>query len=62
MAGTVAAWAKAGCRVIYVVCTDGNAGSQEPGITREELAEIRCAEQRAARTTLGVTEVVFLGY
>ncbi len=62
VAGTVAAWAKAGCRVTYVVCTDGNAGSHEPGITREKLAEIRRAEQRAACATLGVSEVVFLGY
>jgi LmbE family N-acetylglucosaminyl deacetylase len=61
-AGTVAAWAKAGCRVTYVVCTDGNAGSHEPGMTREKLAEIRRAEQRAACATLGVSEVVFLGY
>ncbi len=60
--GTVAAWAKAGCRVTYVVCTDGNAGSHEPGITREKLADIRRAEQRAACATLGVREVVFLGY
>jgi LmbE family N-acetylglucosaminyl deacetylase len=62
VAGTVAAWAKAGCCVTYVVCTDGNAGSHEPGMTREKLAEIRRAEQRAACATLGVSEVVFLGY
>ncbi len=62
VAGTVAAWIKAGCRVTYVVCTDGNAGSHEPGMTREKLAEIRRAEQRAACATLGVSEVVFLGY
>jgi LmbE family N-acetylglucosaminyl deacetylase len=62
VAGTVAAWTKAGCRVTYVVCTDGNAGSHEPGMTREKLAEIRRTEQRAACATLGVTEVVFLGY
>jgi LmbE family N-acetylglucosaminyl deacetylase len=62
VAGTVAAWTKAGCRVTYVVCTDGNAGSHEPGMTRERLAEIRRAEQRAACATLGVSEVVFLGY
>jgi LmbE family N-acetylglucosaminyl deacetylase len=62
MAGTVAAWVKAGCRVTYVVCTDGNAGSHEPGMTRERLAEIRRAEQRAACATLGVADVVFLGY
>ena len=62
VAGTVALWARAGCRVTYVVCTDGNAGSHEPAITREEVAEIRRAEQRAACETLGVSEVVFLGY
>jgi LmbE family N-acetylglucosaminyl deacetylase len=62
MAGTVAAWTKAGCHVTYVVCTDGNAGSHEPGMTRERLAEIRRTEQRAACETLGVTDVLFLGY
>jgi LmbE family N-acetylglucosaminyl deacetylase len=62
VAGTVAAWTKAGCRVTYVVCTDGNAGSDEPAIRREKLAEIRRAEQRAACARLGVNEVVFLGY
>jgi LmbE family N-acetylglucosaminyl deacetylase len=62
MAGTVAAWTREGCRVAYVVCTDGNAGSHEPGMTREKLAEIRRAEQRAACAVLGVTDVLFLGY
>jgi LmbE family N-acetylglucosaminyl deacetylase len=62
MAGTVAAWTTEGCRVAYVVCTDGNAGSHEPGMTREKLAEIRRAEQRAACAVLGVTDVLFLGH
>jgi LmbE family N-acetylglucosaminyl deacetylase len=62
MAGTIATWTKAGCQVTYVVCTDGNAGSHEPGMTREKLAEIRRTEQRAACAMLGVQEVVFLGY
>jgi len=62
MAGTVALWTRAGCRVTYVVCTDGNAGSHEPGMTVEKLAEIRRAEQRAACDVLGVDDVVFLGY
>jgi LmbE family N-acetylglucosaminyl deacetylase len=62
MAGTVAAWTRAGCEVTYVLCTDGNAGSHEPGMTRERLAEIRRAEQREACATLGVTTVVFLGH
>jgi LmbE family N-acetylglucosaminyl deacetylase len=62
VAGTVALWARSGCRVVYVVCTDGNAGSHEPGMTREKLAEIRRAEQRAACDTLGVSKCLFLGY
>jgi LmbE family N-acetylglucosaminyl deacetylase len=62
MAGTVALWTRAGCRVTYVVCTDGNAGSHEPGMTRERLAEIRRAEQQAACDRLGVDQVQFLGY
>jgi LmbE family N-acetylglucosaminyl deacetylase len=62
MAGTVAAWTKAGCRVIYVLCTDGNAGSHDPGMTREKLAGIRRAEQRAACVILGVRDIVFLGH
>jgi LmbE family N-acetylglucosaminyl deacetylase len=62
VAGTLAVWVKAGCHVTYVVCTDGNSGSHEPGMTRETLAEIRRAEQRAACATLGVSQVLFLGY
>ena len=62
VAGTAASWARAGCHITYVLCTDGNAGSHEPGMTPERLAEIRRAEQRAACTLLGVKEVVFLGY
>ncbi len=62
VAGTVALWARAGCWVAYVVCTDGNAGSHEPGMTRQRLAEIRRAEQREACQMLGVQQVLFLGY
>lgn len=62
VAGTVALWTKSGCRVSYVVCTDGNAGSHEPGMTKEKLARIRRDEQRDACATLGVDEVEFLGY
>jgi LmbE family N-acetylglucosaminyl deacetylase len=62
VAGTVALWARAGCQVTYVICTDGNAGSHEPGLTCAKLAAIRRAEQRAACDLLGVSHVVFLGY
>jgi len=62
VAGTVAKWAQAGCKVVYVLCTSGNAGTQEPGMTPGKIAAIREEEQRAACRVLGVKEVVFLRY
>jgi LmbE family N-acetylglucosaminyl deacetylase len=59
--GTVAAWARDGCEVHYVVITDGSAGSNEPGVTREQMRPIREREQRAAADVLGVKSVTFLG-
>ena len=59
--GTVAAWAKDGCDVHYVVCTDGSAGSNDPGASREATAPVREREQRAAAAVLGVRSVTFLG-
>src|SRR6266513_2640263 len=59
--GTVARWARDGCDVHYVVITDGSAGSNEPGVTREELRPVRDREQRAAADVLGVRSVTFLG-
>jgi len=59
--GTVAAWARSGCEVHYVVITDGSAGSNEPGVTREQMRPIREREQRAAADVLGVKSVTFLG-
>jgi len=60
--GTVAAWAREGTEVHYCVLTDGSAGSNDPGQTREALAPIREAEQRAAAEVLGVKSVRFLGF
>jgi LmbE family N-acetylglucosaminyl deacetylase len=60
VAGTVAKWAQAGCEVIYVLCTSGNAGTHEPGMTREKIATIREDEQSAACRVLGAKQVVFL--
>ena len=59
--GTIAAWTRDGCEVHYVVITDGSAGSNEPGATREQLRPIREREQRAAADVLGVKSVTFLG-
>ena len=62
IAGTVARWVREGKEVIYVACTNGNKGSNEPSKTSEELAEIREKEQLAAAKLLGVNEVIFLRY
>ncbi len=51
VAGTVAKWAQAGCEIVYVLCTSGNAGTHEPEMTREKLAAIRQEEQE--RSHLG---------
>jgi LmbE family N-acetylglucosaminyl deacetylase len=60
--GTVASWAREGTDVHYCVITDGSAGSNEPGATREAMAIIREREQRAAAEVLGVKSLSFLGY
>jgi LmbE family N-acetylglucosaminyl deacetylase len=59
-AGTVARWVKEGAEVVYVLCTSGDVGIDEPGMTREKAAKIREAEQVAAAKVVGVKEVVFL--
>jgi LmbE family N-acetylglucosaminyl deacetylase len=59
--GTVARWAREGCDVHYVCLTDGSAGSNEPGTTREAMRPVREREMRAAAEILGVGTVTFLG-
>jgi LmbE family N-acetylglucosaminyl deacetylase len=59
-AGTLALWAKQGTKVVYLICTSGEAGFDRPGLGREERIAIREGEQRAAAEVLGVHEVVFL--
>lgn len=60
-AGTLARWAKAGTRISYVICTSGDVGISEPGMTRAKAAAIREREQRDAASIVGAAEVVFLG-
>jgi LmbE family N-acetylglucosaminyl deacetylase len=60
--GTVAKLVREGTEVHYVCVTDGSAGSNEPGVTREEMRPIRTREQRAACEVLGVAECHFLGF
>jgi LmbE family N-acetylglucosaminyl deacetylase len=56
----VARWVKGGAEVCYVLCTSGDVGIAEPGMTKAKAAEIREAEQQAAAEVVGVKEVVFL--
>jgi LmbE family N-acetylglucosaminyl deacetylase len=58
--GTLARWAKAGARVSYVLCTSGDVGIADDGMTREKAMEIREVEQRAAAEVAGAKEVIFL--
>ena len=61
-AGTVARWTRESKKVVYVICTNGNKGTDDRNMTPEALADIREAEQREAAKILGVDEVVFLRY
>jgi LmbE family N-acetylglucosaminyl deacetylase len=60
--GSVARWVDEGSEVFYCLFTSGNRGSDDAAMTPERLAVIRAEEQRAAAASLGVKEVVFLGY
>ncbi len=59
-AGTLARWAQAGARIGYVLCTSGDVGIADEGMTKERAIEIREAEQRAAADIIGAKELVFL--
>ncbi len=59
-AGTLARWAKAGSRIAYVLCTSGEVGIAEVGMSKSKAAEIRETEQRNAADIVGAQEVVFL--
>lgn len=58
--GTVAKLTSQGKKVVYVVCTNGDKGTEDIHMQPEELVKIREKEQRAAAKILGVEEVVFL--
>jgi LmbE family N-acetylglucosaminyl deacetylase len=60
--GTVAKLIKQGKTVVYIVCTNGDKGTEDRNIRPEELARIREKEQLEAAKVLGVKEVVFLRF
>ena len=60
--GTLAKLVKEGMELGYVICTNGNKGSNDLNMTSEKLAVIREAEQREASRVIGAKEITFLGY
>jgi LmbE family N-acetylglucosaminyl deacetylase len=61
-AGTVANLVQQGKQVAYIVCTNGDKGSDSPDCKPDELAAVREKEQLEAAKVLGVKEVIFLGH
>lgn len=61
-AGTTARLTSEGHNVVYCLVTDGQAGGFDATISRDQMAEIRRDEQRAAAKVVGVTELHFLGF
>jgi LmbE family N-acetylglucosaminyl deacetylase len=61
-AGSVATWTDAGIEVVYCLATDGDAGGHDLTVPRDEMVQIRRAEQTTAAKVVGVTELHFLGH
>jgi len=59
-AGTIARWVQGGSNVAYVLCTSGEVGIAEAGMTKDTAAKIREKEQLAAAEIVGVKDVSFL--
>jgi LmbE family N-acetylglucosaminyl deacetylase len=60
--GTMARWADEGHALHLAVLTRGDKGHRDPAITPERVRVLREAEQRAAASVLGVSEVTFLDF
>jgi LmbE family N-acetylglucosaminyl deacetylase len=60
VAGTAAKLAREGHAVHYLVCTSGDAGTEDPSQPPEELARLREAEQDTAAGLLGLAGTHYL--
>lgn len=60
--GTMAAFAKMGADVYYLILTDGSQGTEDKSLTPKQLSQIREDEQRAAVKAIGGKDAEFLGY
>lgn len=61
-AGSTARWTAEGHEVVYCLVTSGEAGGDDPSISRADMAELRQREQTAAAKRVGVTELHWLGF
>jgi LmbE family N-acetylglucosaminyl deacetylase len=60
--GSMAAFARQGAAVYYLILTDGGKGSEDRTMKPEVLRDIRRGEQRKAGEILGLKDVYFLDY
>lgn len=58
--GTIAGWVKEGKEVRYIICSAGEKGTKDRGMSPHNLAGIREREQEEAARVLGVSDVTFL--
>ena len=58
--GTMARWRRMGSRIVYVLCTSGEVGISQNGMTKERAAAIREQESIEAAKIAGVSDVVFI--
>jgi LmbE family N-acetylglucosaminyl deacetylase len=60
--GTMAVWAKAGCEITVLLCTDGGKGSRDPDLDPRRLVDQRVVEAEEAGAMLGVAGQEWLNY
>jgi LmbE family N-acetylglucosaminyl deacetylase len=60
--GTLAAWAKGGCEVRVLLCTDGAKGTSDPSVDEADLARQRALESASAGEVIGIAGLESLGY
>jgi len=59
--GTLALWARQGCEVHLIVCTDGGRGTADPGLSPDDLRRRRADELAAAASAVGLASHMVLG-
>jgi len=62
VAGTTTTLTAEGHEVVYCIVTDGRSGGSDQTMSRDEMGEIRQAEQKAAAKVVGVSEIHFLDF